>query len=130
MVFELFERSMSDIIDHYKRKKFAMEENLLIKILKYSMQAFMSCKKANMYYPEFCLGNLFVNEQNNLNVSKSDIISKSNSNSNIKEVKYMHPFLFKNFFLQIELKNNSDHSNIKSCNIFLIENNFKINYSS
>ena len=92
-----------------------MEEDIIIKILKFCMQAFLSCKNANMYYPEFCLENLYINEKNKLNVSASDLNAKSENLG--KEVKFMHPFLFKNFFKQIELKN-SDESNIKNCKCF------------
>ena len=113
MVFEHFQHSMSDILYNLKRKEISIEENILMKILKYSMEAFLSCKESNMYYPEFCLENLFVNEPNL--ISNSEETLNINNNSEIREVKLMHPFLVKSFFVQIEVKNCQDVSNLKKC---------------
>jgi hypothetical protein len=114
MVFEYFERSVEDLLQKFQEKQEFLAENILCKILKFGMQAFTCCKDAKMHYPSFSFQNLFV--VNPASEQKPGLEQKTSGLS--REVKFMHPFLVKSFFYQIEKKHNGGQVGNKQCKCF------------
>ena len=111
MIFEHFESSLGDVLKQLKNRGQVISEEIIFKILKYSMEVFTSCKQTKMFYPSFCLENVYVPESNGGEGAKTE--GKRSSSS--REVKYKHPFLDKSFFYQIERKNHGDEASISRC---------------
>lgn len=113
MVFEHFRHSMKDVLLHLSKQNKDVHEDILMKVLKQGCLSLACCRQHQMSYPEFCLDNLFVTETQPAQAAPPGPVVASPENA--REFKFMHPFLLKSFFVQIEMKNNGDQLGQRNC---------------
>ena len=106
-MFEYLPRSLQKVLEYRSNRQELVSEAILLKILKNGFEALVSCKGTNTFYPEMEMDRFFVQESGGAgrvgNEPRGWGFVK-------KEVKLMHPFLFRSFLGQLNEKLHRDLS--------------------